>query len=195
MYCIKCGSENSDEAVYCLKCGNRFEDNDEAETVVSNRTDVEDDEKEIFSIRPTLMFVKIGYGVAVIGAFFIVAFFSFLGQLVGYPIPAWISILAGLSLLLIPAYYHLRQKMVLYTLTDAKVSIDEGLISRTTRNVPLRIIQDVTVSANFFQRLLGFGDLEIENANEADGRILLKNINSPNDAAETLMKQMRRLSK
>ena len=196
MFCIKCGAENSEEAVYCLKCGNRFGENGEEETRVAARnTELKDDEEQIFSIRPTLLFVKIGYGLAVIGAFLVVAFFVFFSQATGFIVPPWISVLVGLTLLLIPAYFHLKQKMVLYTLTDSKVSIDEGLISKTTRNVPLRIIQDVTVSANFVQRILGFGDVEIENANENDGKVLLKNINSPKKTAETLLKQMRLLDK
>ena len=73
--------------------------------------------------------------------------------------------------------------MILYTLTDSKVEIDKGLISKTTRNVPLSIIQDVTVSASFIQRILGIGNLEIENANENDKRIVLRNINFPKEAA------------
>ncbi len=197
MYCIKCGFENKDEAIFCLKCGAKFEETLEDETVVAKRSAVEkeDEEREIFSIRPTLKFVWLGYFSAIVGAFFLVALFSFLGQLTGFYVPAWASVLAGLSLLLIPAYFHLRKKMVLYTLTDSKVAIDEGLVSRTTRNVPLRIIQDVTVSANVFQRLLGFGNLEIENANEGDPTIILRNIDSPKEAAEELLDQMRRLSK
>ena len=69
--------------------------------------------------------------------------------------------------------------MVRYTLTDSKIEIDEGFISKTTRNVPLRTIQDVTVSATIPQRMLGFGNLIIENAGETTVKIVLKNINSP----------------
>jgi hypothetical protein len=38
--------------------------------------------------------------------------------------------------------------MIRYTLTDSKIEIDYGLIARTTRNIPLAKIQDVTVSAS-----------------------------------------------
>lgn len=155
----------------------------------------DDDEEQIFSIHPTLMFVKIGYGLAVLGAFLLVILLSLFGNATGINIPYWLSIPAGLLLLLIPAYYHIKQKMLRYTLTDSKVEIDQGLISKTTRNVPLRIIQDVTVSATATQRMLGFGNVEIENANESDSKIILKNINSPKKYAEILLKQMRRLNK
>lgn len=200
MYCIKCGSENSEEAVYCKKCGH-LQDAEEETRIAQlpkNEINADDDEEEIFSINPTLMFVKIGYGLAVLGAFLLVALLSWIMWLSGMEIPWWLSgifVLAGLSLLLIPGYFHLKQKMLRYTLTDSKFELDQGLISKTTRNVPLRIIQDVTVSATFTQRLLGFGDIEIENANESDDKIVLKNINSPKKYAEIVLKQMRKLDR
>jgi len=200
MFCIKCGAKNSDEALFCQKCGHQFEFEGEEETQIAKSgldevASDNDDEQDIFSIRPTLLFVKAGYVLAVIGAFLLVAIIASLGLFISSPISAWIVVLIGLSLLLIPAYYHLQQKMVRYTLTDSKVEIDEGLISKTTRNVPLRIIQDVTVSANFYQRMLGFGNVEIENANESDNLIVLRNINSPKQHASELLEQMRRLNK
>jgi nitrogen fixation protein len=45
--------------------------------------------------------------------------------------------------------------------------------------VPLCRIQDVTISSTIPQRLLGFGDIVIDNASEQGGKIVLKNINSP----------------
>lgn len=198
MYCNKCGARNTDDAVYCEKCGRRFESLEEETVVALSKTvtDEPEEEIEVFSIRPTLLFVKTGYVLAVLGGIFLAVLLAFLGVLLAYPLlSSGAVVLLGLSLLLIPGYFHFRQKMIRYTLTDSKVEIDEGLINKTTRNVPLRIIQDVTVSANVFQRLLGFGNIEIENANENDSRIVLRNINSPKEYAEKLLNQMRRLTK
>ncbi len=196
IFCTKCGAKNSLEANYCLKCGSALE-NEEETRIASARKPVlietEDNEREIFSISPTLLFVKIGYGLAAIGGLFLVALLGMLYN--ALRIPTWVAILFALSLLLIPAFYHLRQKMFRYTLTDAKIEIDSGLISKQTRNIPLRTIQDVTVSATVPQRMLGFGNLIIENASEADGKIILKNINSPKKYADVLLKQMRKLNK
>jgi len=197
IFCIECGRENREEAQFCKKCGARMESDLEEETRVAKRGgDIEEsDEPEVFSIRPTLMFVRMGYGLAVVSAFLLAAVFATVGSYFSLAVSSGIVVLLGVSLLLIPAYYHIRQKTVRYTLTDSKMEIDEGLLSKTTRNVPLRIIQDVTVSANFFQRLLGFGDVEIENANENDDSIVLKNINAPKKYAAILLEQMRRLDK
>ena len=197
MFCSKCGAKNSDEAIFCQKCGHRF-DAEEEETRIARPSNPETevhDEKKIFSIRPTLLFIKIGYAAAVAGAFLLVAVMMQIARLTGIDIAWWLAILAGFALLLIPAFYHLKRNVIRYTLTDSKVEIDEGFISQKTRNVPLRTIQDVSVSSTVPQRMLGFGDLIIENASDTDGKIVLKNINTPKRYADTLLKQMRLLDK
>ena len=210
MYCIKCGADNSETATYCRKCGVLIEAEDEtrvaarpggdAFSVVPNvagpivsasiggNADTYATEAEIFSISPTLLFVKIGYAFAAVGALLLVAIFSAFTS-----ISILFAIFLGLLLFLVPAYYHFRQKLIRYTLTDSKLEIDSGLISRTTRSVPIRRIQDVTVSSSITQRVLGFGNLVIDNASEEGGKAVLRNINQPRFYAEVLLRQMRRL--
>jgi uncharacterized membrane protein YdbT with pleckstrin-like domain len=192
MFCDKCGAENKDTAAFCRECGATIE---EFETRVAVRGDKDelvsnDDERQIFSITPTLMFVKLGYVLAAVGALLFVAVLAAFT-----PLAAIWAVLLGLLLFLIPAFYHVKQKLVRYTLTDSTLEIDAGFISRTTRSIPLRRIQDVTVSASVMQRLLGFGDLMIDNASEEAGKVVLKNINDPKERAEDMMKQMRQLEK
>jgi uncharacterized membrane protein YdbT with pleckstrin-like domain len=129
---------------------------------------------------------------AALGAIFLVAITSaFLADYVSI----WEAVLIGLLLFLIPAYFNIKQKLVRYTLTDSKLEIDAGFIARTTRSVPLRRIQDVTVSSNFWERVLGFGDVVIDNASEDGGKIVLVNINDPGRYADLLLSQMRRIEK
>ena len=205
MYCDKCGADNSETAVFCRKCGVVIEHEIEtrvsvresvAEPVEDLRANVESrvasvgDEPEIFSISPTLMFVKGGYVIAAVAAILFVALFSLLTSITAI---AWV--LLGLCFFLVPAYYHIRQRLVRYTLTDTKIEIDSGFIARTTQNIPIRRIQDVTVKTSIMQRLLGFGDLVVDNASEQGGTIVLKNINTPQKYADILLKQMRLLDK
>ena len=100
-----------------------------------------------------------------------------------------------MALLLVPLYYHIRKKLVRYTLTDTTIEIDRGLISRTTQNIPLRRIQDVTVSSTMTQRMLGFGDVIIDNASEEGGKIVLDDIDSPKKYADLLLRQIRQLER
>jgi membrane protein YdbS with pleckstrin-like domain len=151
--------------------------------------DEAEDERVIFSVRPTFLFIGIGYvlaAVAAVGLSILLAMFA--GQYISAPI----AVLLTLPLLLIPAYKHLRRNTVKYTLTDSKIEIDQGFLARKTRNIPLRNIQDVTVSTTIPQRIFGFGDLVIENANEVGGQTLLDNIPDPRRHAELLLRELRR---
>lgn len=192
MHCSNCGSYIAPGKRFCSDCGSPAEDAEvtrivRAQTGVPARSVEHDDlEQVVFTVRPTMIFIKIGYALAVIAAIAVV----FLLALV--PVPPYISIPLALSLLLIPAYYHLRRNMVRYTLTDAKIEIDTGLVARTTRNIPLSKIQDVTVSASIPQRLLGFGDVIVDNASEMGGKTLLHNISNPRHHADLLLRELRR---
>ena len=137
-----------------------------------------------------MLFIKIGYVAAALGAVLLTILLAML------PFIAWyVALPIALALLLIPAYYHIKRNTVLYTMTDSKIEIDQGLIARTTRNIPLRNIQDVTVSTTIPQRLLGFGNLVIENANDTGGVTVLKNIDDPRKHADMLLRELRRFGK
>lgn len=222
MFCRKCGKENADDAVYCQKCGVLLEPEDE--TRVSRRDEGREYQPpgsshhpvgetpppllrqegtsndpiapaagsdKIFSISPTLKFVKAGYVLTAIAALLLMAAFTVFLPFVSTPV----AVLIGFALFLVPAFYHFRQRLIRYNLTDTTVEIDSGLLSRNTRNIPLRRVQDVTVSASIWQRLLGFGDIVIDNASEDGGKVVIKNIDSPRHYADMLLRQMRMLDR
>ena len=191
MRCFNCGSYIAPGVRFCSNCGSpatdpeatRIAPSQSGMPVQQNESDLE---HTIFTVRPTLLFVKLGYAAAVIGAILAV----FLLALVG--VPAWISIPLAIALLLIPAYHHLKRNMIRFTLTSSKMEIDTGLIARATRNIPLNKIQDVTVSASIPQRILGFGDIIVDNASELGGSTILRNVNNPRHYADLLLRELRR---
>jgi membrane protein YdbS with pleckstrin-like domain len=196
MRCANCGSFLDADSRFCKSCGTPARDPEETRIARAEAAPpaqhADDDELEhvIFTVRPTLLFVKIGYVLAVLAAIGLTILLQFIPVL--RDIPVYITIPIALALLLIPAYYHVKRNMIRYTLTDSKIEIDYGLIARTTRNVPLAKIQDVTVSASIPQRILGFGDVVIDNASELGGSTILHNINSPRHYADLLLRQLRR---
>ena len=191
MTCSSCGAYVTPSVRFCSNCGAAVND-PEATRIArlqSRALDYNgsnDLEQTVFTVRPTMIFVKAGYALAVLAGVALVFFLAWLG------VPAWISILLALAILLIPAYYHIRRNMIKYTVTDSKLQIDTGLIARTTKNIPLSKVQDVTVSASIPQRLMGFGDIIIDNASELGGSIVMHNISSPRHYADLLLRELRR---
>ncbi|MFL6332951.1 MAG: PH domain-containing protein [Pyrinomonadaceae bacterium] len=147
------------------------------------------EERTIFTVSPTLLFVKLGYLLAALGA---VALVALLAWQPWVSVPVYVSIPIALTLLLWPAYKHLMRNTVRYTLTDSKIEIDQGLTSRTTRNLPLRNIQDVSVTTTILQRLLRFGNVVIDNASETGGNTVLRNIPDPRRHADQILRALRR---
>ena len=192
MTCSSCGAYVTPSVRFCSNCGAPTADPEMTKIarLQARALDVnyDDDalEQTVFTVRPTMIFIKAGYALAVIGGIALVFLLASIG------VPATISILLALALLLIPAYYHIRRNMIRYTVTDSTLQIDTGLISRTTRNIPLSKIQDVTVSATIPQRILGFGDIKVDNASEIGGTTIMHNISSPRHYADLLLRELRR---
>jgi len=195
MLCTNCGSTLNPNSRFCDQCGTPALDAEETriarpQSSVPARPDHNDDiESVIFRVRPTMLFIKIGYGAAIVGAILLTVLLAMVSFV---EIPWYYSLPVALALLLIPAYYHVKRNMIRYTLTESKIEIDQGLIAKRTRNVPLSKIQDVTVSASILQRLLRFGNVVIDNASEVGGTTVLHNINNPRQYADLLLREMAR---
>src|SRR3954463_3622030 len=94
---------------------------------------------------------------------------------------------AGVVIFIPPAMAHMRRQRHLYTLTNYKLEMQYGLLSKTIRNVPLSKIQDVTVEASAWKRLLGIGDVNIDNADEREGgSLVLADVRDPKSYADTI---------
>ena len=193
MQCTTCGSVLNPNSRFCDQCG---APRDSEETRIARPQavtpvpydDNDDIERVVFSVRPTLLFIKIGYILAILGAILLMILLAMIRFV---DIPLFISLPVALALLLIPAYHHLKRNMIRYVLTDSKLEIDHGLIARTTRNIPLAKIQDVTVSASITQRILRFGNIVVDNASEVGGSTVLHNIDNPRHYADLILREMR----
>lgn len=212
MHCTNCGTYIAAGARFCAGCGMPVEDPEmtrlagqpasvarpaASATLLRQQSaglpdaiqDAETGQRTIFDARPTLLFVKLGYLAAALGAILLTIL---LASFTTLKISASIAVPVAMALLLVPAYKHIKRNSIRYRLTDSEIEIDRGLLARTTRNIPLRTIQDVTVSATIPQRLLGYGDIIIDNASDQGGKLVLHNIQDPRKHADLLLRELRR---
>jgi membrane protein YdbS with pleckstrin-like domain len=197
MYCNNCGETLPEGSRFCNSCG--------SQTIVANapserRAGVASavasypDEQVIFSLRPTLIFVLIRYIIAALITLAAAAIVGILSS--NFPvIGGWIAflIILGVAILVFsnPIYKHILRRRAVYTLTNHKLEMRYGIIAKITRNIPLRNIQDVTVTASVWQRLLNLGDIEIDSASEA-GKIILDDIHHPERYSNQILSELRK---
>lgn len=83
-----------------------------------------------------------------------------------------IAVLAVLIWFLVP---FLRWKTTTYELTNRRLRLRQGILSRSGRDFPLSRISDVSFSHGLIDRLLGCGQLIVESAGE-HGQLVLTEI-------------------
>lgn len=85
---------------------------------------------------------------------------------------AVVAILVLMIWLMMPV---LRWRTTVYELTNRRLRMRDGIISRHGRDIPLARINDVSFSKGLLDRLLGSGRLTVESAGE-HGQIVLHDI-------------------
>ena len=193
MFCNECGQTLPDGSRFCNSCGAHIA---RSTAPASSPVAVADyaDEHEIFTLRPTMIFVLVRY---IVAALIVIATAALMGILHGsfQNVSGWVPFLVILGVAIIvfsnPIYRHILRKREVYTLTSHKLEMKYGLIAKIVRNIPLRNIQDVTVTASVWQRLLKLGDIEIDSASET-GKIILEDIHYPDRYANMILAELRR---
>lgn len=192
MYCNKCGQTLPDGSRFCNSCGSQTLSaggpSDGPVAVASYA-----DEHEIFTLRPTMIFVLIRYIVAALIVIATAALMGVLSSRSGVSPQVAFLVILGVALLVFsnPVYKHILRKREVYTLTNHKLEMRYGIIAKIVRNIPLRNIQDVTVTASVWQRFLNLGDIEIDSASET-GKIVLDDIHHPERYANQILGELRR---
>lgn len=162
------------------------EEEEEAEEDFESFEDDYDDEEEeetIFVIYPAFYEVGILYFMAVVFSLLVTALIAYL------QLPLWIAFSFVVLSFIRPMYRHVLHNYTVYTLTTVKIEIRSGIFSKTSRNIPLRHVQDVTVSETFKERLIGIGDVVIDSA-AVEGKILMSNIKDPRKYADLILNEL-----
>ena len=150
--------------------------------------DQEAAERVLFAVRPSFLFVGVKYLIAAVLWLLSAALVASIAAWWGIPILSGAAVVAALGALLFvaPVYSHVQRQRWLYTLTNYRLEIQEGLLSTTTRSVPLSKIQDVTLKGTLLKRVLGIGDVVVETAAES-GPVVMANLPAAKRHADELM--------
>ncbi len=132
-------------------------------------------------VRPSLKFVWMGYTIAALLVIGVAAASAQVAPEAGL----WPVAVAAL-VFLIPAGKHVRRLSTVTTVDGDKLRYESGLLSRSTRTLPLGKIQDIRVDQSLGQRMVGLGSITIETAGESGG-IVMEGIDRPRQVADEIL--------
>lgn len=89
-----------------------------------------------------------------------------IATLVDLPAEGWVSVIIAALLLLLVARGIAAWWFTQHVITTERVIHRSGVFSRTGKEIPLEVVNDVAFTQSPFERLIGSGDLLIESAGE-----------------------------
>ena len=81
---------------------------------------------------------------------------------------------------------HIKRLYTTLSIVGSKLSFEEGILSRSARNMDIAKIQDVRVDQTLGQRMMNLGNLTLETAGET-GSLTMPNIDRPRNVAEAIL--------
>jgi uncharacterized membrane protein YdbT with pleckstrin-like domain len=96
------------------------------------------------------------------------------------------SVLIGLGVINL---YYWGWRAHEYVLTDQRVILNEGILSKFSRSIAIDRIQDLTTFQGLWGRTWGFGDIELESAGR-EGAELLSTVPRPQQLRNAIFSQI-----
>jgi uncharacterized membrane protein YdbT with pleckstrin-like domain len=96
------------------------------------------------------------------------------------------AVLVGLGVLNL---YYWGWRAHEYILTDQRVILNEGIVSKVSRSIAIDRIQDLTTFQGLWGRTWGFGDIELESAGR-EGAELLGTVPRPQQLRNAIFSQI-----
>jgi uncharacterized membrane protein YdbT with pleckstrin-like domain len=105
-------------------------------------------------------------------------------------------VILGVAAALVLVFFvvpFLRWRTTLFVITDDRVVVRSGILTRTGRDIPLTRVNDITFTHNLLERLLRCGTLVVESAGER-GQVELNDIPRVEQVQRTLYELVERAS-
>jgi membrane protein YdbS with pleckstrin-like domain len=146
-----------------------------------------DNEELILDLRPHWIALV---GPVAVTLVVIVSWVILLGKVDGVP-ALIVSAAAVMALLGYPVRAFVAWSTSHFVVTSERLIHREGLVARSSMEVPLEAINDVRFSQNILERMVGAGDLVIESAGER-GQQVFANVRGPESVQKTIYEMRER---
>jgi membrane protein YdbS with pleckstrin-like domain len=146
-----------------------------------------DNEELILDLRPHWIALV---GPVAVTLVVIVSWVILLGKVDGVP-ALIVSAAAVMALLGYPVRAFVAWATSHFVVTSERLIHREGLVARSSMEVPLEAINDVRFSQNILERMVGAGDLVIESAGER-GQQVFANVRGPEYVQKTIYEMRER---
>lgn len=113
--------------------------------------------------------------------------------LYGHVQAGWIVVVVLVVFVALIAIGQLRRIQTTYSITDQRLTIETGLLSRDMHQTRLERVQNVNVSQSLFERLLGFGTVDFDTAAEADFAFSFRGVGAPRTIVATVDRALHEL--
>ncbi|GGL21398.1 membrane protein [Halarchaeum grantii] len=143
-------------------------------------------------LHPLSVVYRVGTRVAGLAWGFVVAAFAGTA-VVPFLDTAEVAALGALGVLALAGYEVARYRRFTYALTESTLDVASGVLARREREIPLRRVQNVDVSRNVAQRVLGIATVHVETAGGGSTEAVLDCLSVAE--AERLQTEIRRLKR
>jgi uncharacterized membrane protein YdbT with pleckstrin-like domain len=108
---------------------------------------------------------------------------------------SWVAPAVAIVLVAVLVIGFVRQVRTTYTITDQRLTIHRGLVSRDMHETRLERVQNVNVSQSILQRLLRVGTVDFDTAGSADFDFAFRGVAGPKEIALTVDRALHELQR
>lgn len=198
MNCPQCRRSIEDDSRFCRHCGERFEPRRqgprEAVASAARRAagDGDDGERErnIWRGRPSWR-AHCGHWIIAAGLWIVLVVLVYRWTPPDSSLRTWVWAVVGATAVAL----LVRELLVVfgqrYRLTNIRLFVDRGILTRTTDQTELLRVDDVRIRQGLFDRLVNTGTVEVLGSDTTDEIIVLQSIDRPAEVAESLLRHVR----
>jgi uncharacterized membrane protein YdbT with pleckstrin-like domain len=106
---------------------------------------------------------------------------------------AWVALVVLVALMLVLIAGLLRRIATTYTITNRRLTIATGILSREHHETRLERVQNVNSSQSLLERMLSVGDVQFDTAASAEYNFAFRGVHHPQQIVRTVDQALREL--